>query len=89
MCSSDLTPPVEQQLPFNEEKQPVEQEEQEEVVKPKEEPKKESNTGKENPKKPSPWSRFVTNVKKTVTQGTLEFIDQITNDENEENNDKN
>ena len=78
------TPPVEQQLPFNEEKQPVEQEEQEEVVIPKEEPKKESNTGKENPKKPSPWSRFVNNVKKTVTQGTLEFIDQITTDENEE-----
>lgn len=83
------TPPVEQQLPFNEEQQPVDQEEQEEVEMTKEEPKKEGNNGKENPKKPSPWSRFVNNVKKSVTQGTLEFIDQITNDESEENNDKN
>ena len=76
-------------MPFNEEQQPVDQEEQEEVEMTKEEPKKEGNNGKENPKQPSPWSRFVNNVKKSVTQGTLEFIDQITNDESEENNDKN
>ena len=81
------TQPIEQQLLFSEDSQADNDAVEENRVTPKEEPKKSGSTGKENPKKPSPLSRFFNNVKNTVTQGTFEFIGQITEDESDDNND--
>ena len=79
------TPPVEQQLPFTLE---PENNDKEDTV-PEEEPKKNESDKEEKPKKPSKISRWVNQVKNTFTQGTLEFIGQITEDESDNNNDNN
>ena len=79
------TPPVEQQLPFTLE---PENNDKEDTV-PEEEPKKNESDEEEKPKKPSKISRWVNQVKNTFTQGTLEFIGQITEDESDNNNDNN
>ena len=91
-CCEELKPatytqPIEQQLLFSEDSQADNDAVEENKVTPKEEPKKSGSTGKEHPKKPSPLSRFFNNVKNTVTQGTFEFIGQITEDESDDNND--
>lgn len=82
------TPPVEQQLPFNEEQENNNDGEEKtdtlkEVVKNVDKP------NKEKPQKTSKWGKLFSSVKNSVTQGTLEFIGQITEEENENDNDNN
>lgn len=82
------TPPVEQKLEFLENDEPQE-EIKEEPQKPKEENKKEESAPKNtSTKKPSKWSKLIDTVKNTVTQGTLDFIGQITEDDDADNNNK-
>lgn len=82
------TPPVEPKLQFNDE-QPSDDEEKESEEVRKTEQKKGNGDSKEKHKNNSTWGRLFKNVKKTVTQGTLEFIGQITEDEGDDNNDNN
>jgi cell division protein FtsA len=83
------TPPVEQKLEFLENDEPQE-EIKEEPQKPKEENKKEESAPKNtSTKKPSKWSKLIDTVKNTVTQGTLDFIGQITEDDDADNNNNN
>ena len=90
-CCEDLkpatyTPPVEQQLQFTME--PENNEEKNTVETLFEEPKKkEESINKEKPQKKSKWGKIFTSVKNSVTQGTLEFIGQITEDDGDDNND--
>ena len=83
------TPPVEQKLQFLDEPQNnVEEEKQEESYEtPKEEPKNVEN--KEKPKKISKLGKLFNSMKNSVTQGTFEFIGQITEDDGDDNNDNN
>lgn len=82
------TPPVEQKLEFLENDEPQE-EIKEEPQKPKEENKKEESAPKNtSTKKPSKLSKLIDTVKNTVTQGTLNFIGQITEDDDADNNNK-
>ena len=82
------TPPVEQKLEFIENDEP-QKEPEEEPQKPKEENKKEESAPKNtSTKKPSKWSKLIDTVKNTVTQGTLDFIGQITEDDDADNNNK-
>ena len=90
-CCEDLkpvtyTPPVEQQLQFTME--PENNEEENTVETLFEEPKKkEESINKEKPQKKSKWGKIFSSVKNSVTQGTLEFIGQITEDDGDDNND--
>ncbi len=82
------TPPVEQKLEFLENDE-LQEEIKEEPQKPKEENKKEESAPKNtSTKKPSKWSKLIDTVKNTVTQGTLDFIGQITEDDDADNNNK-
>ena len=79
------TAPVEQQLNFAEEL-PAEEAEKEEMTPPrKEEKNNDTADTKKREKQNSKWNRFV----KKFTQGTLEFVGQITEDEGDDNNDEN
>ena len=86
------TPPVEQKLQFFDEplnNDEEEKEEEKEVVKPVEEVKKDDYIKKEKPQKPSKLTGLFNNMKKIVTQGTLDFIGQITEDEDAYDNNNN
>ena len=43
----------------------------------------------EKPQKKSKWGKLFNTVKNSVTQGTLEFIGQITEDDGDDNNNNN
>ena len=86
------TPPVEQKLQFFDEplnNDEEEKEEDKEVVKPIEEVRKDDYIKKEKPQKPSKLTGLFNNMKKIVTQGTLDFIGQITEDEDSYDNNNN
>ena len=86
------TPPVEQKLQFFDEplnNDEEEKEEDKEVVKPIEEVRKDDYIKKEKPQKPSKLTGLFNNMKKIVTQGTLDFIGQITEDEDAYDNNNN
>ena len=86
------TPPVEQKLQFFDEplnNDEEEKEEEKEVTKPIEEVRKDDYIKKEKPQKPSKLTGLFNNMKKIVTQGTLDFIGQITEDEDAYDNNNN
>ena len=89
------TPPVEQKLEFIDNYEPQEEKRYEEIGQPKEaeetkeEIKKTDNINKEKPQKKSKWGKLFNTVKNSVTQGTLEFIGQITEDDGDDNNNNN